>query len=308
MLTRTLLLLLACLLAPLAAAQSTATYRVTFESSWSAATHPDGFPANPHFSGLVGATHGEAASLWEAGALASPGMESMAETGSKTALRNEVETLIASGQALSVLSGGGIGLSPGSVTLDFDVDEDHALVSLVSMLAPSPDWFVGVSGLDLFSGGAWLPERTVDLAVYDAGTDSGPNYTSPNQDTNPPDPIAVLGTPPFATNGTVGSFTFTLLGVTASEDATPATAFALAAPTPNPATTRTTLRLQLGRTQPVRVEVFDLLGRRVATVHDGVLAPGEHPFDLDVRAFPSGVYFARVQGADTRTTRRFVVR
>jgi hypothetical protein len=176
------------------------------------------------------------------------------------------------------------------------------------MLAPSPDWFVGVAGLDLRAGGAWLPERTVDLFVYDAGTDSGPNYTSPNDDTDPPEPIARIVEAPFATNGTVGTFTFTRLGVTASEDAVPATAFVLDAPSPNPATTRTTLRLQLGTTQPVRVEVFDLLGRRVATLHDGALAPGAHPFDLDVRALPSGIYFARVQGAGTQATRRFVVR
>ncbi|MEP0548847.1 MAG: spondin domain-containing protein [Rhodothermales bacterium] len=308
MLARVLTFLFALTLAPLAVAQSTATYRVTFESTWSAATHPDGFPPDPHFSGLIGAAHDATATLWENGGIASDGIEQMAETGSKTLLRNEVEALLAQDRALAVVSGGGIGLSPGAVTLTFDVTEDHSLVSLVTMLAPSPDWFVGVSGLDLFDDGAWLPERAVDLFVYDAGTDSGPTYTSPNQDTDPPEPITRIVDAPFATNGTVGTFTFTLLNVTGSEDAAPATAFALAAPTPNPAVTRTTLRLQLGTAQPVRVEVFDLLGRRVATLHDGVLAPGSHPFDLDVRALPSGIYFARVQGAGTQATRRFVVR
>lgn len=307
MLARSLTLLLTLTLSPLAVAQSTATYRVTFASTWSAATHPDGFPPDPHFSGLIGAAHDATATLWQSGEIASDGIEQMAETGSKTLLRNEVETLLASGQALAVLSGGGIGLSPGSVSLDFDITEDHSLVSLVTMLAPSPDWFVGVSGLDLFDG-TWVPERTVDLVVYDAGTDSGPNYTSPNDDTDPPEPIGQLVDPPFAANGNVGTFTFTLLNVTSSQDAAPVTGFALDAPTPNPATTRTTLQLRLGASQSVRIEVFDLLGRRVATLHDGVLAPGTHPFGLDVRALPSGIYFARVQGAGTQATRRFVVR
>ena len=36
-----------------AAAQEEARYRVTFEAGWSAASHPEGFPGNPHFSGLV---------------------------------------------------------------------------------------------------------------------------------------------------------------------------------------------------------------------------------------------------------------
>ena len=305
---RALAFLLALSLAPLAVAQSTATYRVTFESTWSAATHPDGFPPNPHFSPLIGASHDATATLWADGELASDGIEQMAETGGTSILRTEAETLIDQNRGLAVLAGGGIGLSPGSVSLTFEVTEDFPLVSLVSMLAPSPDWFVGVHGLDLFEDGAWLPERTVDLFVYDAGTDSGPNYTSPNQDANPPEPITRIVDAPFAVNGTVGTFTFTLLDVTSSEDAAPATAFALAAPTPNPAATRTTLRLQLGTAQPVRIEVFDLLGRRVATLHDGVLAAGSHPFDLDVRTLPSGIYFARVQGAETQATRRFVVR
>ncbi len=292
-------------------AQSTATYRVTFESTWSAQTHPAGFPSNPHFSGLIGAAHDATATLWTTGALASDGIESMAETGSKTLLQNEVETLIATGQALAVLSGGGIGNSPGSVSLDFEVTENFPLVSLVSMLAPSPDWFVGVSRLDLLSDGAWLPERTVDLFVYDAGTDSGTDYTSPDDSTDPPEPIARIEGPPFAVGGTVppvGTFTFALLNVTGTEDTAPADAFVLDALAPNPATTQTALRLHLGTPQRVRIDVFDVLGRRVATLHDGLLTAGVHPFDLDVRALPGGIYFARVRGAETQATRRFVVR
>ena len=33
----------------------------------------------------------------------------------------------------------------------------------VSMLAPSPDWFVGVSGLPLRDEDGWIPSLTVDL-------------------------------------------------------------------------------------------------------------------------------------------------
>jgi hypothetical protein len=35
----------------------TAQYRVRFDATWSAATHPVQFPAAAHWSGLVGATH-----------------------------------------------------------------------------------------------------------------------------------------------------------------------------------------------------------------------------------------------------------
>lgn len=305
-------LLLLLLVLPLAAqAQSTATYRVTFESTWSADTHPDGFPPNPHFSGLIGGTHDATATLWTEGTLASDGIESMAETGSKTLLQNEVEALIADGRALAVLSGGGIGLSPGTVSLDFEVSEDFPLVSLVSMLAPSPDWFVGVAGLNLRENETWVSERSIPLHVYDAGTDSGPAYTSPDADTVPPEPIALIETPPFLIDDEVppvGSFTFTLLAVTDAEASAPAAAFALDAPAPNPATTQTAFSLHISTPQIVRVEAFDVLGRRIATLHDGSLPAGIHPFHLDVRGLPAGVYFVRVRGAEAQATRRFVVR
>lgn len=306
------LLVLIFLAAPLIAqAQSTATYRVTFESTWSADTHPDGFPPNPHFSGLIGGTHDATVTLWAEGDLASDGIESMAETGSKTLLRDEVEALIAAGRAAAVLSGGGIGLSPGTVSLDFEVTEAFPLVSLVSMLAPSPDWFVGVAGLNLRENGAWGSDLAIPLHVYDAGTDSGPTYTSPDEDTVPPEPIARIEAPPFLIDDEVppvGSFTFTLLAVTDAEASAPAPAFALDAPAPNPATTQTAFRLRLDSSQPVRLDAFDVLGRRIATLHDGALPAGTHRFDLDVRGLPAGVYFARVRSAETQATRRFVVR
>jgi hypothetical protein len=47
---------------------------------------PVDFPPNPHFSGLIGATHNAAAHLWEEGETATPGIEKMAETGAKSPL------------------------------------------------------------------------------------------------------------------------------------------------------------------------------------------------------------------------------
>jgi hypothetical protein len=34
-----------------------ARYRLTFNATWSAQTHPNDFPPSPHFSGLIGMTH-----------------------------------------------------------------------------------------------------------------------------------------------------------------------------------------------------------------------------------------------------------
>ena len=174
-------------------AGSDARYRVTFQATWSAATHPTRFPGNPHFSGLVGATHDESTRIWQRGEFASDGIELMAETGGKTQLLPEIAELIEAGSAHGELSGGGLSTSPASVSLEFDVVSSHSFVTLVSMLAPSPDWFVGVSALSLLAeDGTWKEREEVLLRLYDAGTDDGTTFTAANADSDPAEPISRL--------------------------------------------------------------------------------------------------------------------
>ncbi|MGD2147318.1 MAG: spondin domain-containing protein [Anaerolineae bacterium] len=168
---------------PTATPEEAAQYQLTFEATWSEATHPVEFPPNPHFSGLIGATHSVAVRLWQEGQSATAGIKNMAETGGKSPLNTEIEALIASGEACELISGGGIAVSPGSVGVDFTASLSCPLVSVVSMIAPSPDWFVGVAGTRLLGDDGWIDELVVDLYAYDAGTDSGVSYTSPNEPT-----------------------------------------------------------------------------------------------------------------------------
>ena len=65
-------------------------------------------------------------------------------------------------------------------------------VSVVSMIAPSPDWFISAHNVTLFENGRWTERKTVDAVLYDAGTDSGITFTARNNDTNPPEPITRL--------------------------------------------------------------------------------------------------------------------
>lgn len=189
----------------------TARYSVTFDATWSAVSHPEEIPPDPHFSRLVGGTHAEAVSFWAPGEIASDGIEAMAERGSTAQLAQEVEAAIAAGQAERVLLGGNIPLSPGSTAFEFEVSREFPLVTLVSMLAPSPDWFVGVHGMSLLEAGDWTRERVVTLFAYDAGTDSGVSYQSRDRDTRPREAIARIAGRPLAFNGSVapvGTYTF----------------------------------------------------------------------------------------------------
>ena len=203
-----------------------ATYEVTFNSTWSSQTHPGAWPqGGAHFSPLIGGTHTSATRLWRDRALASPGIEAMAERGSTQPLRSEVESRIAGGKAFSVISGGGIGVSPGKVTTTFQIDSDFPLVSLVSMVAPSPDWFVGVDSLSLFECGGWRDRVVTNLVVFDSGTDDGKTFTAADIESTPHVPIHRLNDP-FGGTPPVGTFEFRL--VSTSDTPQPAaTSFAV---------------------------------------------------------------------------------
>ena len=190
-----------------------AEYELVFKATWSSLTHPTDFPSDPHFSGLIGAAHSPDATVWEDGMLASPGIKNMAETGGKTPLDSEIEQLIAEGNTCELISGSGIKPAPGEASVTFTVTEECPLVSVVSMIAPSPDWFVGVSSLDLRGDGEWIDQLAIDLYPWDAGTDSGETYAAANDPTVEPEPVFLMApAPPIAVDGEIpsfGTFTFT---------------------------------------------------------------------------------------------------
>ena len=144
---------------------------------------------------------------------ATPGIESMAETGGTSTLRSEIRAHLPAA-VLSVISGPGLGTSPARTTISSVVVRgDYPLVTLVTMIAPSPDWFVGVSALSLMDDlGQWVDELQVTLYPYDSGTDDGTTYTSVNADSSPKRPIRSLrGMTPFS-DAPIGTFTFTRIG------------------------------------------------------------------------------------------------
>lgn len=94
----------------------------------------------------------------------------------------------------------------------------------------------------------------------------------------------------------------------ATEAAPEAARFGLALH-PNPLRAEGTLTLHLDRPERVRVEAFDVLGRRVATIHDGALPPGEHALSFDASGLPPGLYVIRsVSASASRAIRATVTR
>jgi hypothetical protein len=133
--------------------------------------------------------------------------------GQKDVMIQEVNAAIAGGTAWSLFSRLGISPSPGTRTETFHVSSTHPLATIISMIAPTPDWFVGVAGLNLREDDQWRDQVVIDLEPYDSGTDSGVTFESPNLDTQPREPITRLLGFPFENAPPLGTFTFTLLSV-----------------------------------------------------------------------------------------------
>lgn len=191
------------------AATPTARYTARFDATWTAATHPINYPVGAHWSSLVGGSHDSSVQFWQEGQLASLGIKDMAERGLTAPLVAEVQAQISAGHAGAAVVGGSIATGAGVATATFDLTQQFSRATLVTMVAPSPDWFVGVAGLALFVDGHWLEQVRVPLYCYDAGTDSGTNYNSPNQVTMPAQPIALNPAAPFANGAVLGYMTFT---------------------------------------------------------------------------------------------------
>lgn len=75
---------------------------------------------------------------------------------------------------------------------------------------------------------------------------------------------------------------------------------------PNPFRSEATVAFVLDRPADVAVEVYDVMGRRVAVLHEGPLGVQRHAFAFRPGALPAGVYTVRVHGAGVHATRSVV--
>ena len=193
-----------------AAAGASATYTVTFKGAWTVEATPGGVPDGAHFSPLIGGVHNADVAFLEAGGTATPGIESMAERGRTATLTEEIQA--AGANALSVLrKDSGPGATASDTFEAVTVTADHPRITLLSMIAPSPDWFVGVFGLSLLDAeGNWADALTVNLYPWDAGTEEGDDFSFDNAATVPPGTIVSLrGTGRFS-DAPIATLTFTL--------------------------------------------------------------------------------------------------
>ncbi|MDA7949698.1 MAG: spondin domain-containing protein, partial [Hyphomicrobiaceae bacterium] len=183
---------------PVRAGDDTAKFELIIDITWSAQTAPHEYPeAGGHLSRLIGATHRVRYSMFRDGHTASSGLEALAEVGRPDILKAELADAQRRSRVGTIFELPRLDKVPGSMKAIVEASKEFPLLSFVTMLAPSPDWFTGLSAVALLVDGQWLETGDYHLVAWDAGSDSGNTYVAPNADTQPRESVRLVATRHF---------------------------------------------------------------------------------------------------------------
>jgi DNA-binding beta-propeller fold protein YncE len=76
---------------------------------------------------------------------------------------------------------------------------------------------------------------------------------------------------------------------------------------PNPFNSTTTLQLDLPRDIRARLVVYDVLGREVSVLNDGLMSAGSHVVRFDANKLSSGNYFVRLDAANASQIQKLIL-
>lgn len=277
-------------------------YKVEFISNWSSSTHPVDFPvASAHWSSLIGTTHKDVSPIFEVGVIASAGVEQVAETGGITLISQEINLLITAGLAYKIINGSGLGSGLGTITIEnVEVDVDFPYISLLTMIAPSPDWIAQINNIKLTDASDnWLPLINLPVFASDAGSDNGSTYESLDDDTVPKELISSLeNTPPFS-DQIVGTFVLSLEGVLAVDDQANLSDFVIF---PNPAKSKIQFK-NLYNEQISLIELFSITGKKMRSIN-GLNSNDE----LYLGNLNAGVYILKLKTARSNHFKKLIIK
>jgi len=187
---------------------SQASYKIIITMNWSSPNLT--VPAGAHVTAITGMVHSKDTFLWAPGKLATPGLEDMAEIGATAKMNAELDSILLKSRALSKFT-----IQPpavnGSAETILNFNTFYPYISFASMIAPSPDWFMGVHDFSLFNGSDWINDITLNLMLYDAGTEEGDVFGYNNPATSPQQNISLL-TPAGASVLANGNATLAAIG------------------------------------------------------------------------------------------------
>ena len=142
-------------------------------------------------------------------------------------------------------------------------------------------------GEDTYSASLPIPGGDVEVAYYFSAADASGR------------------TERFPLVGPDGARAFYVLPqTTGTEPAVPGPGLHLEAVYPNPSAGGVTVPYSLDAPGSVTLEVLDLLGRRVAVLHEGPASAGPHQVQWEPTGVPSGVYLFRLTGGGAHAVQR----
>ncbi len=291
------LFFLVLLITHLSSAQSIATYDISFTSIWNATDHTS-VPGGAHWSDLIGATHSTANEFVELGVNATQGIQDVAESGSNTEITNEINDAVTAGNADQLLQQS---FSPSAAistaTLsNVEVSENFPLLTLVSMIAPSPDWFIAINSLNLrnVTNTDWKDTFSLDVFAYDAGTDDGSDYTSSNSPNSSVGVFMITG-PPINGNK-MGTLTLTLQSVLGIEESNSIKNIKIY---PNPVKDVITIA-NIQNINLKTIEIYNILGSLVLQVNIKDLSFNNN-LQLNLSDLKKGVYFTKLMAENNQS-------
>jgi hypothetical protein len=85
------------------------------------------------------------------------------------------------------------------------------------------------------------------------------------------------------------------------------TSYGLASPFPNPFNAQVTIRFDVPVIGEMQMAVYNVLGRKVAMLVNGIMEAGSHRITWDATEIPSGIYFVRMEAGEFVQTRKVVL-
>merc|ERR1712013_168125 len=115
--------------------------------------------------------------MWSEDEMATEGVEMVAETGSPDMVLDEIAASSSTGDAVLGQATFNSDTQMQSFS-SIDMTSTRHLLSTITMIAPSPDWFSGFYDFDAINPmtDTWFREFTIETYPFDAGTEEGDTY------------------------------------------------------------------------------------------------------------------------------------
>jgi len=194
--------------------------------------------------------------------------------------------------AFQTAFGGGLALRSDAFAARFRPDGDALTLDFST--------YLGGSGADALTGFVFHPDGT----LCTTGSTGSPDFLQQNPLQAVFERLSSAGT--VDQGATVTCFTDQPTGTPVEALTGVPTSFALHPNYPNPFNPTTTIPFEVRTQGRVVVEVYDVQGRRLATLVDAVYAPGRYTAQVDAGAWASGVYFYRMRTEHFEKTRKMV--